>query len=102
MRYILTVSQSYIIFALTSLEERNNTLLKAKYNCLSNITCRKANIANGVAINPYRYAAKSAGKRFLRHFFTHPGKDFLPKNEPRRSDKISLRRLNTFLRRVGL
>ena len=48
----MTLSQSYIIFALTSLEERNNTLLKAKYNCLSNITCRKANIASGAAKIP--------------------------------------------------
>ncbi|MGN1093651.1 MAG: hypothetical protein ACI4SC_01555, partial [Candidatus Neoclostridium sp.] len=53
---IFRLCRSYIIFALTSLEERNNTLLKAKYNCLSNITCRKANITNGAAINPYRYS----------------------------------------------
>ena len=33
-----------IIFALTSLAERNITLLKAKYHALMHIICRKANI----------------------------------------------------------
>ena len=78
---IFRQSRSYSIFAIT-FPTGKISLCTAKYHGDSNITCRKANIDSGAAINPYRCSAKgrsfsSAGRsrfRSVSNFFRAPAR----------------------------